>query len=145
RAPGTGPGAAGPRLTDAAQSGRDGPHLACPERACRDRLRTEVAQLQELALCLGGHESDALVVVEGSVGEPDVRDNALVGVIVAVEYERLERYRCIAAGRGHASHDRFEDLVDTDPLLGRCQDGLLAGDGEGLLELAQDHVRIRAG
>ena len=64
---------------------------------------------------------------------------------MAVEDERLERDRCVAAGRGHASHDGLENLVHADPLLGRCEDGLLAGDGEGLLELAQDHVRIRAG
>ena len=56
--------------------------------------------------------------MERSVGDPHIGDHALIGVVVAVEDQRLQRDRRVAAGGWDAGHDGLEDLVDADPFLG---------------------------
>ena len=74
-------------------------------------------------------------VVERALREPDVDDHALVGVVVAVEDQALERRRRVALRRRDALDDRLEDLGDAGALLGGREEHLLARDREDVLEL----------
>ena len=79
---------------------------------------------------------------ERALGEPDVDDDALVGVVMAVEDQALERLRRVALRRRDALDDRLEDVGDAGPVLGAGEDHLLAGDREDVLELVDDRRRI---
>ena len=132
-------------LADALQAAGDVPDLTGHETLARDRLRPEVAQLEDLRLGAGAHEADALVVVERAGGEPDVGDDALVRVVVAVEDEGLERRADVGGRRRDAVDDRLEHVVHAGPVLGADEQDVLARDGERLLELAHHHLRVGGG
>ena len=77
--------------------------------------------------------------LQGPVGHADQDDHALVGVEVAVEDERLERLRLGRLRRRQAMDDRLEDVGDADALFGTGHDGVIAGDGQDLLQLLLGH------
>ncbi len=101
----------------------------------RHQLGPEHAQLQDVERDARLHQPDVLAGVEGALGEPDVGDDALVGVVVGVEDEALERRVRVALGRRHPLHDGLQHQVDVGALLGRHEDDLLARDGEHVLQL----------
>jgi hypothetical protein len=80
--------------------------------------------------------------MERALRQPDVDDDALVRVVVAVEDQALERRGRIARRRRDALDDRLEDLGDAGPSLADGEDDLLARDREHVLELLDDRVRI---
>jgi hypothetical protein len=59
-----------------------------------------------------------------------------------IVYERPERRLRVALRRRDALDDRLEDLGYAGPILGRSEEHLLARDGEDVLELLHDHLRI---
>ena len=79
---------------------------------------------------------------EGPLGQPDVDDDALVGVVVAVEDQALERLRRVALGCRDAGDDRLEDVGDAGAVLGRGEDHLLARDRQDVLELVHDRLGV---
>ena len=81
-------------------------------------------------------------VLERARGQPDVDDDALVGVVVAVEDEALDGLRRVALGRRDPGDDRLEDLGDAGAVLGRGEDDLLARDGQHVLELVHDRLGV---
>ena len=84
------------------------------------------------------------MVLEGSFGQADVGDDALVLVVVAVEDERTEGGGGASPGRRDPVDDRLEDGRDARPLLGRREEDLLARDREDLLELVHHDVGLAA-
>ena len=78
-------------VADALEPGRDVADLAGRQQLHGHELGPEDAQLEDLRLGAGAHQADPLVLVERPGGEPDVRDDALVLVVVGVEDEALER------------------------------------------------------
>jgi hypothetical protein len=64
---------------------------------------------------------------------------------VGVEDEGLEGLRAIALRRWDPGHDRLEDLLDPDALLGRGEDHLFAGDRQDALELLHDDLGLGRG
>ncbi len=82
---------------------------------------------------------------EGALGEADVGDDALVGVVVRVEDEALERRGRVALGRRHPFHDGLQHRLHVGAVLGRDEDDLLARDGQHVLELLDDDVRLGRG
>ena len=83
------------------------------------------------------------MVVERALGQPDVADDALVGVVVGVEDEAAQRCRGVALGGRDPVDDRLEDLRDAGPLLRRGEDDLLARDREDVLQLLHDDLGLR--
>ena len=80
--------------------------------------------------------------MERALGEPDVRDDALVGVVVGVEDEAPERRLRVALRGGHPLHDGLQHQVDVGALLGRHEDDLLARDGQHVLQLLHHHLGL---
>ena len=129
-------------LADVLQSGRDVADLAGDQLLDGHELRPEDAELERLGFRTRRHQPDLLVLAERALGEPDVHDHALVRVVVAVEDQALERLRGIALRGRDPLDDRFEDLRDAGPILGRGEDHLLARDRQHVLELLDDRVRV---
>src|SRR6476619_6363566 len=71
-------------------AGRDVSDLPCGEPLDRYGIRREDAELEQLGLLLRGHEQDAVALADAPVDDPDVRDHALVRVVVRVEDERAQ-------------------------------------------------------
>jgi len=52
-----------------------------------------------------------------AVDDAHAGDGAAISVVVRVEDQRAKRGIGVALGRGHALHDRLEQLVNADPFL----------------------------
>ena len=85
------------------------------------------------------------MVVERALRKPDVDDHALVGVVVAVEDQALQRRRRVAPGGRDALDDRLEDLRDAGSLFRGREEHLLAGDREDVLEFLHHDIRLSGG
>ena len=132
-------------LADVLETGRDVAHLAGGELLDRHELRSEDAELQGFRDHAAGHEADRLRGLERALLEPDVDDDALVGVVVAVEDQALDRGRGIAGRRRDPFDDGLEDVDDAGPVLGAGEDDFLARDRQHVLELVDDGVRVGRG
>ncbi len=132
-------------IAHALEPGRDVADFARHQLSDRHQLRPEDAELKRVGDGATGHQPDLVAVADGALGQPDVDDHALVGVVMAVEDEALERFRGIALGRRDARDDRLEDLVHPGPVLGRGEDHLLARDGQDVLQLIHYRVGICRG
>jgi hypothetical protein len=82
------------------------------------------------------------VLAERPLGEADVDDDSLVGVVVAVEDQALERLRGIALRRRDPLDDRLEYFRNARSVLSRREDDLFARDRQDVLELVHDRVRV---
>ncbi len=129
-------------LADVLQPGGDVADLAGDELLDRHELGPEDTELQGLCLRAGLHEPDLIVLAERALGEPDVDDDALVRVVVAVEDQALERLAGVALRRRDPLDDRLENLRDAGAVLGRGEEHLLARDRQDVLELVDDRVRV---
>ena len=132
-------------LADVLEPRRDVADLARHQLPDRDELRAEDAELERFGLDPAAHEPDRLAVADRSLREADVDDHALVGVVVAVEDQALQRSLGVALRRRDPRDDRLEDLGDTRPVLRRGEDDLLARDRQDVLELIDDRGRVGRG
>ena len=82
-------------------------------------------------------------MVDRALRESHVDDDALVGVVVTVEDQALERGLRIALRGGDARDDGLEDLGDAGPVLGAREDDLLARDRQHVLQLVHDRLGVR--
>ena len=132
-------------LADVLEARGDVADLAGDQLLDRHELRPEDAQLQRLGHRAAAHQLDRLAVADRALGEPDVDDHALVGVVVAVEDQALERALRVALRRRDPGDDGLEDVGDARAVLGRGEDDLLARDGQHGLELLDDRVGVGRG
>src|SRR5207247_1664685 len=75
---------------DRLEAGRDVTGLPRLEARDGPRVGNENAELEQFALLLGREKADAVVRGERAIDDADVRDHALVRVVVRVEDERAE-------------------------------------------------------
>ena len=80
-----------------------------------------------------------------TVENPDMRDHALVSVEERIKPQRLQADRARRLGRGNPLHNRFENLLDADPLFRTRRNCQLGGDRQNILQLLlrQRHIRVR--
>ena len=74
-----------------------------------------------------------------------VDDDAAVGVVIAVEDQRLKRRVRVALRAGKVLHDVLEHRVDVDALLGGDFGRILGGDGQNVLDLLLDALGVGGG
>ena len=132
-------------VADALQPGRDVADLSGGELLHGNELRPEHAELQRLGGRAGAHQPDLVVLAERALGQADVDDHALVGVVVAVEDQALDGLRRVALRRRDPRDDRLEHLGNPGPVLGAREEHLLARDREDVLELVHDGVGVGGG
>src|SRR4029078_8716283 len=85
---------------------------------------------------------DRVLGAERSRGEPYIDDHALVGVVVAVEDQTLDRRCWVALRRRDPFDDRLEDVGYAGSVLRAREDHLSARDGQDVLELFDDRVGV---
>ena len=96
------------------------------------RLRREVADALHIVVGAGGHQADALAHLQHALLHPHQHDDAEIGVVPAVDQQRLERRLGVAGGRRQAVDDGLQHLLDVEAGLGR--------DGDGAGGIEADHV-----
>ena len=84
----------------------------------------------------GGHHLDVLARANSTLLDTGIDDNASVGVILAIEDQRLQRGCPVAGGRGYVPDDHFQHIMDVDTVLGGDLRGILGGNADNILHLS---------
>ena len=90
----------------------------------------------------GRHQADLLPRNEYPVLDAHQDHDAEIGVVPAVDQQRLEWRRGVAGGRRQAGHQCFEHLVDIEPGLGRDQEGIRRVEPYHILDLLLDPIGL---
>ena len=107
--------------------------------------RAQVADLEDLVLRAGGHEADLHVAPDRALHHAHEDDDAAVGVILAVEHERLQRRVRVALRGGDVVDDAVEHGLNVDALLGGDLRRVHGGDADDVLDLGLGAVRVGGG
>ena len=133
-------------LTDGLDGSRDVSDLARLESGAGHKLGgAHNAGLHNGEFRAGRHHFYAVAGLNGAFLYPDVGDNALVAVVVAVEYQRLERSLSVSLRRGYGLHHRLHYRVDIDTHFRGYFGGVLGGNAYYVLYLLLDLLGVRGG
>ena len=132
----SGDGVAHLRILDVFDAGGEVAHLTGLQGIGRlIAQRLQVAALQNGILGAGGHHADGLALAEGPLLHPEVHHHAHIGVILAVEYQRLQGGLGVAAGGGNILNDILQHRLNVDPLLGGDLRGVHGRQADDVLHL----------
>ena len=123
---------ADPRLPDVLHAGDEVADLTGAESVGRLRLRGDHAHFERLVGGPGRHHHAALALGQQPVDDPDVGDDAAVGVVHRVEDQRAGRRRRVAGRRRDLSDDLVQQFPHALPRLGR--------DAQHVIGVAADDV-----
>ena len=88
------------------------------------------------------HHADPHALLDRPVDHPDQHDDAEIGVVPAVDQQRLERRGLVALRRRQAGDDRLEHEVDVEAGLGRDRHGLRGVEPDHVLDLLLDALGL---
>ena len=138
-----GHGIADAGVGDLPDRGGEEADLARPERIPHLLLGAEDTDAVDLVGAAGQHQPDALAFAERAVDDAHEHDDAEIGVVPAVDEQRLQRLRRVALGRGQPVHDRFEHVRDAEPGLGRDLERVMGVEPDHVLDLLAHLFRLR--
>ena len=130
------------RVGDLLDGGGEEADLAGPELVEHLLLGAEDADALDLVGAARGHQADALALLQRAVDDAHQHDDAEIGVIPAVDQQRLERRLGVALGRGQALDDRLQHGLDVLAGLGGDRDGVGGVEADHLLDLLLDAVGV---
>ena len=107
-------------LVDLLDTGDEVTHLPGAELGDLDGPGGQHADFVDRVFFLRGHEADEIPVAEFAVDDAHVTDDASIGVVVGIEYERTKRSIAVASGSGDLFDELLEQLVDAGS--GLCRD-----------------------
>ncbi len=113
-----------------------------PSRSISRGLGGEDADAVDLVRGAGAHHPDLLAFDDLTIPDPQQDHDAEIGVVPAVDQQRLERGFGIAPGRRQTLHDRLQDLVDPLPGLGRDQERVVRVQADDVLDLLLDPLGL---
>ena len=90
----------------------------------------------------GPHHPDLHALLEHAVDDAHEHDHAEIGVVPAVDEERLQRRLGVALRRRQPRHDRLEHLLDAEAGLGRDEDRVGGVEADHVLDLLPDLLRL---
>ncbi len=131
---------ADPAIGDGLDPGGDKADLARPQFGHRDPFRGEDADPLDLVRGAACHQPDLLADGERAILDPHQDDDAEIGVVPAVDEERLQRRRSVALRRRQPVHQGFEHIRDAEPGLGRYQQRVRGIEPDHVLDLLLDPV-----
>ena len=109
----------------------------------RQAERQHIAAFEHLKLRSGRHHLDLHARTDGTIEQAHIDDNALVGVVLAVEDEGAERRVRVAHGRRNIGYDALEHLVDVDVHFCGNLGGVLGRDADDVLDFLLDARGVR--
>ena len=139
-----GHGVADPGLADVLHAGDQVADLADADLAGLDRLGRDDADLEHLVDGAGRHHLDPVAVAELAVDDPDVGDDAAVGVVDRVEDQRPRRGVGVTDRRRGLRDDLVEQLCDALAGLGRDPQHVVGVAADDVGELGGVLLRLRA-
>jgi hypothetical protein len=104
-----------------------------------------VAALHHLILGAGGHHAHGLAHGERPLHQPQIDDDAPVGVVLAVEDQRLQRRGVAPLGGGDAGDDVLQHGVDVDAHFGGDLRGVHGGQADDVLDLVLGLLGVGGG
>ena len=143
RAPVVGDGVADLGFGDVLDAGGDEAHLAGVQHAGQQGLRREDADAVDLARGAADHHPHLHADLELAIDHAHQDDDAQVGIVPAIDQQRLGGGVGIALGGGQPLHDGFQHVVDAEAGLGRDHDGVLGVQADHVLDLLLDPVGFR--
>ena len=143
---GFGDGVAHPGILHVFDGGGEVTHLAGGEGVGRFHAqRAEVAALDDLIRSAGGHHLHLHTGAHRALHDAEIDDHAPVGVILAVEDQRLEGSVRVAGGGGNVVHDILQHVLDVDAHFGGDLGGVQGGKGKHVFNLVLDPLGIGGG
>ena len=105
-------------------------------------LGAEDADALDLVARVGRHQLDLLALAQHAVDDAHEHDDAEIGVVPAVDQQRLQRLRRVALGRRQALDDGLEHRFDVEAGLGRDRDGVRGIEADHVLDLLLDAIDV---
>ena len=106
------------------------------------RVGGHIASLHDGKFRAGRHQLNGIADLYRTLFYPDIDDNALVCVIVAVEDQRLERCIRVALWCRDVRHDLLHDRLNVDACLCRDTGCILCRNADHIFDLLADTVRV---
>ncbi|MCY1233873.1 hypothetical protein D9M72_464320 [compost metagenome] len=124
--------------------GGDEADLAGAKRIHRDHLRRQHADAFDRVLGVGAHHPDGHALLERAVDDAHENHDAEIGVVPAVDQQRLQgrRIAAVALRRRQLVDDRFEHVRNAEAGLRRNQHRVRSVDADHFLDLLLDAVRF---
>ena len=88
------------------------------------------------------HHANSHTFFQGTVNNPDIQHNTLVGIKLRIEYQGLQRRITISGGRRNTFNNSFQNIVYTQPCLGTAQYCLGSINTQDFLHFLFNQVRI---
>ena len=111
----------------------------------RRELGREHAGAVDVIGGVGAHHADALALLQDAVDDAHQHDHAEIGVVPAVDQQRLERRVAVAFRRRQAGDDGFQHLGHVLPGLGGNLDRVRGVEPDHVLDLLLDRSGSAAG
>ena len=96
-------------------------------------------------MSVGADHADFLALFQHAVENAHQHDHAEIGVVPAVDQQRLERGLFVAGRRRQLFDDGFEHEIDADAGLGRNRHGFRGVEADDFLDLGLDAVGLGGG
>ena len=91
----------------------------------------------------GRHQLDPLALADLAIDDAQQHDDAEIGIVPAVDEERLQRRVAVALGRGQAVDDRLQHIGHAEAGLGRDLDRVRGVEPDHVLDLLADAFGLR--
>ena len=140
-----GEGIADGAFLDILEAGGDVAHLPGAQGVDGGWLRGENAHFHNFDRLAGGHHAQAFLAGDAAVGQADVGDDALVGVVGGIEHQGAEGGVVEAVGGRHAGHDGVQEFGAAGAGFGGDIDYFVAAESENLRHFRGDAFRFGGG
>ena len=132
------------RITDALDRSGQIPDLTGFQLAAVDQVgRTHDTGLDDLKFSAGRHKTDPVTDADSALFDTDVDDDALIGIIAAVENQRLKRSVLIALRCRNIGHDAFQHFFNIRAHFGGNARRIHTGNADHVFDLLRNAVRFR--
>ena len=132
-----------PAVTDGLDAGVNITDLSGLENSGLFPFRSEDPNPRHLRFPARGHHANPHSAFQHAIDDPHVGDDPQIGVEVTVEDERLQRLIRVSRRRRNVLNHTLQDVGDAPAFLGAGQHALGNVDGQRLVHLLHDPVRVR--
>ena len=137
---GEGDGVADVKVLHALEAGGDIADFAGGQPRSLYGGRCEDSDFDWVDAFVAGHCIQGCRRRNGAVHHPDVGDDTLVGIVVAVEDQGLQLFAGVSQRRRYLVHDLLKDLLNVDTVLGADAEDVGGGYGQQVFDIAGNFI-----